>query len=708
MATDETSALIVRDDEAASEKLDINDGGDIDDNESPKHDKRNQTIAESVFTKLIGLKIMVIVAIVVIGWVSIFNVAEYERKMLQSFQEVLPRWMFSSSSSREVDDDNKKDRHNRHSSSSSKIDFDNDRIETNGDGALIRSASRTNRGAFLGRDEDANEADNEDEAYERGIGVHNQIYGRKHMIDRAILSKREGKELPIFIHIPKTGGTSVEGMVANVGARIGSCNSREVNGGSNEAARPYEINQAWVAGGAEDFHSPPKASKLKNSFTTVRNPFTRAESEYFWYLLRKFPSEYEFVQNSTENWQTYVNNEGKAYYFNEILNRATFDEPKPSWMSCEKYGVWLKDTSNFVLKNSLLECYRHGQYKDEAIAACDDSLSKVNGGKGPSESDSSTTMIIGKAHSHHVPQYVLGKSAERVFSIEDCFGKDEGSCKDVRTDVSEDDPKKMQPNLISFLRENFSKRITYEQFNSISTNKELNKASLSQCWRNGNIPEETIENFLKAYDVDFAKYGYSKELPKSLSLAQPLVVEEEAKMGHNEAEGKKTTALSSSSSSLSWESSLKERFKEAEDLKSLSNARKSEIEKQVRQAKKQDEELEKLMQISAELADAKISAEIQLEETQKQILEERRQRAKRIVRLRRSNRKLLDDEFTKIEAVEEEFEHDQPQNRKGLFCAGGLSVPRVYVENEAEVGWATWNTDPELRKEMIERGEIDD
>ena len=125
------------------------------------------------------------------------------------------------------------------------------------------------------------------------VGVHDQVYGKKHLIDNNVLNKREGKGLPIFIHIPKAGGTSVEAMVANVGARIGSCNSRETNGASNEAARAVRVHPAWDVGKAEDYHSPPKVVKgktyLENSFTTVRNPFSRAESEYFWYLLRKYP-----------------------------------------------------------------------------------------------------------------------------------------------------------------------------------------------------------------------------------------------------------------------------------------------------------------------------------------------------------------------------------------------------------------------------------
>jgi len=635
------------------------------------------------------------------------------------------------------------------------------RVEINGDGALLVSTSMEHSAASLG-DHDGygnegtsltNEASaaakkEEEEALEEEellVGVHDQVYGKKHLIDKNILNKREGKDLPIFIHIPKAGGTSVEAMVANVGGRIGSCNSRETNGASNEAARPYEVHPAWDVGKAEDFHSPPKVAKgkmyLENSFTTVRNPYSRAESEYFWYLLRKYPKEYELLQNSTDNWQTYVNSEGKVYYYNEVLNRATFDEPKPSWMSCEKFGVWLKDSSEFVLKNSLLECYRVGKYSEGSIAACDETLTRANGGKGPTESDGSS-MIIGKDHTHHVPQYVLGRTAEKVFSIEDCFDDEEGVCVDVRTKSNTKDAAVMQPNLMSYLREKFSPKITPEVVNSISGNKDLNKATLSQCWRNGNMPSETISNFLKAYDVDFEKYGYSKELPGRREKSALLTSKSsysEAQMGHNEKEDASVKKMSSS-----WEKTQKERFEREAELKTLAEARKQELEKRAMLAKKQDEEIEKLTQMSSELADAKIQAEIELEETQKQIAEERLKRSKRIVKRRRNNRKLLGGGNVEIHTAatleaqdkedlpdnegvlgrlgeeEENFEdeeergdasvlnldHDEPTNRKMLFCAGGLRVPRVHVEKDSEVGWAVWNTDKELREEMRERGEL--
>ena len=191
-------------------------------------------------------------------------------------------------------------------------------------------------------------------------------------------------------------------------------------------------------------------------------------------------------------------------------------------------------------------------------------------------------------------------------------------------------------------------------------------------------------------------------------------------MGHEEKEQR---SLSSKKMSSSWEKAQKERFEKEVELKSLAEARKQELEKRAKLAKKQDEEIEKLTKMSSELADAKIQAEIQLEETQRQIAEARLKRSKRIVKRRRNNRKLLGGgnveipKGTTLEMYDEEllddegrlgldFDHNKPTNRKTLFCAGGLRVPRVHVEKDSEVGWSVWNTDKELRDEMIERGEL--
>ena len=236
------------------------------------------------------------------------------------------------------------------------------------------------------------------------------------------------------------------------------------------------------------------------------------------------------------------------------------------------------------------------------------------------------------------------------------------------------------------------------------------------------MPSETIANFLKAYGVDFEKYAYSKELPEGREKSDFLtpLSSSEAKMGH---EQKEQRSLSSKKMSSSWEKAQKERFEKEVELKSLAEARKQELEKRAKLAKKEDEEIEKLTKMSSELADAKIQAEIQLEETQRQIAEARLKRSKRIVKRRRNNRKLLGGgnveipKGTTLEMYDEEllddegrlgldFDHNKPTNRKTLFCAGGLRVPRVHVEKDSEVGWEVWNTDKELRDEMIERGEF--
>ena len=65
-------------------------------------------------------------------------------------------------------------------------------------------------------------------------------------------------------------------MVGQAGGKIGSCNSGDTHG-----KRPFELSEPWVRGGSEDMHTPP-ATYLENGFTTVRNPYTRMESEFLW------------------------------------------------------------------------------------------------------------------------------------------------------------------------------------------------------------------------------------------------------------------------------------------------------------------------------------------------------------------------------------------------------------------------------------------
>ena len=142
-------------------------------------------------------------------------------------------------------------------------------------------------------------------------------------------------------------------------------------------------------------------------------------------------------------------------------------------------------------------------------------------------------------------------------------------------------------------------------------------------------------------------------------------------MGHDEEEEKSLKKMSSS-----WEKAQKNRFEKEDELKSLAEARKQELEKQAKLAKKQDEEIEKLTRMSSELADAKIQAEIELEETQKQIAEARLKRSKRIVKRRRSTRKLLGGnnvEIPRAATLEAYDEEDLPADREG----GGLSLIHI-------------------------------
>lgn len=78
--------------------------------------------------------------------------------------------------------------------------------------------------------------------------------------------------IPIFVHIPKTGGTSIEDSLKQKDIEVGRY--------LNYSQYPYKV--ADVA--CSPWHKPP-VDFVKNSFTVVREPFSRLESEFKWCLM---------------------------------------------------------------------------------------------------------------------------------------------------------------------------------------------------------------------------------------------------------------------------------------------------------------------------------------------------------------------------------------------------------------------------------------
>ena len=79
---------------------------------------------------------------------------------------------------------------------------------------------------------------------------------------------------PIFIHIPKTGGVSVEDAAAKAGHVTGAC----VVHAFGDASLPYAVAPGFDC---EPYHTPPLRF-VPFSFTVVRDPYARMVSEFNW------------------------------------------------------------------------------------------------------------------------------------------------------------------------------------------------------------------------------------------------------------------------------------------------------------------------------------------------------------------------------------------------------------------------------------------
>ena len=96
--------------------------------------------------------------------------------------------------------------------------------------------------------------------------------------------------LPIFVHIPKTGGTSIEESLLQ----------RGVKGGKHldYSKHPYKVADVPCV----PWHKPPVAF-VKNSFAVVREPFSRLESEFEYCLRHSF----EWCKNVSDDLNGYQN-----------------------------------------------------------------------------------------------------------------------------------------------------------------------------------------------------------------------------------------------------------------------------------------------------------------------------------------------------------------------------------------------------------------
>jgi len=101
-----------------------------------------------------------------------------------------------------------------------------------------------------------------------------------------------------FIHIPKTGGTTIEDLFQGMNMSVG------------RFGVTYEV---YPLRGCSKWHIPPLVS-VKNSFTFVRDPYERLQSEFYW------------GHDLFEDSQSYPKNDTGFYQWAEyILKRAKFE-----------------------------------------------------------------------------------------------------------------------------------------------------------------------------------------------------------------------------------------------------------------------------------------------------------------------------------------------------------------------------------------------
>lgn len=166
---------------------------------------------------------------------------------------------------------------------------------------------------------------------------------------------------PIFIHIPKTGGVSIEDLASKAGHVTGAC----VVHSFGDDALPYPLAKGYLM---EPYHTPP-ARFVPYSFTVVRNPYARMVSEFNWVAL------------------------------NDPEKAADIKAGKWSF-SCEDFQKFVQTRVLGLTGAPLFRCLMEEGFAQEGYEACDaKNLGTID-------------------DSHAIPQWLFAKNAERVFRYE--------------------------------------------------------------------------------------------------------------------------------------------------------------------------------------------------------------------------------------------------------------------------------------------------
>jgi len=275
-------------------------------------------------------------------------------------------------------------------------------------------------------------------------------------VTMALQGKTEGHGLPVFLHIPKSGGTTIETVLGVLGIDVGLCHIPDVGG----VPKPYETSRTFEM---EAWHTPP-AAFVPDSWTIVRNPYRRMASDFLW--------------------SKYLAPEHEQFWG---LN------PGYSERNCEAFQRFVKEVISPVATpdgwmDDKFKCYNDAKFSVQGIANCE---AKYPG-------------VFIRLGSHALPQRIMAAYAERVFKFEDCFDSAPGKCKDPRNMIEQD-------NIIAFMRNRYTPAVTTEEKIN-EWNDAVEKPDLMSCWA------EFDPAILRAYDAvythDFSGFGYNKVSPK--------------------------------------------------------------------------------------------------------------------------------------------------------------------------------------------------
>lgn len=167
---------------------------------------------------------------------------------------------------------------------------------------------------------------------------------------------------PIFLHIPKTGGVSVEDMASKSGHVTGAC----VVHSFGDSALPYPLASGFSM---EPYHTPPRRF-VPYSFTIVRSPYSRMVSEFNWRALAD-PAKAADIK----------------------AGRWSF--------TCGEFQDFVRDRVAVVAESPLFQCLAATELKESDYDAC---------------VESNPGVIL--TDSHALPQWLTAVRAERIFKYE--------------------------------------------------------------------------------------------------------------------------------------------------------------------------------------------------------------------------------------------------------------------------------------------------